>query len=256
MSDGGGWYDAHCHLSDPRLEGRVDELVRVARERGARGFVLGGVDPEDWARQRALAARFPGLVFPVFGLHPWWVDANGDDGCDQALSALEVELGRGGAVALGELGLDHGPRTGPGSWLRQDRVFREQLGLARRFGLPLVLHVVKAHEPVFSALEEDGPVRGIVHAFAGGAPLARRYLALGLHLSIGSPVTRKGFETLKKAVVAVPGERLLLESDAPDGLGAPVAVLEAAEALGGLRGEPTAVVLEGAARGTRTVFGL
>jgi TatD DNase family protein len=100
---------------------------------------------------------------------------------------------------------------------RQIEVLRGHLRLARRFELPVVLHCLKAHDALLALLaEEPLPAGGVLHSFSGSAEQVRAYLRFGLHFSFAGPVT---YETAKKplaAVRAVPEDRLLLETDAPD----------------------------------------
>ena len=206
------YIDAHCHLADPRFDGIRQEVLTRARQAGISGFMQGGVDPDDWQRQETLN---DGSWFTCFGLHPWFVAASDESACAAAFGQLKQQLG--GAVALGELGLDKGPRCDPGSYDRQEKWFTAQLQLAAERDLPLVLHVVRAHGPVLAILNrQTRQWRGMVHGFTGSAEVARAYLELGLCLSIGGAVVRSGYKKLKQAVASIPFERILVESDAPD----------------------------------------
>jgi Tat protein secretion system quality control protein TatD with DNase activity len=120
-------------------------------------------------------------------------------------------------VGLGELGLD-AKRAGERGIAHQLRWMEAQLALACELGLPIVLHSVGAGQETLAVLRKVGVPRagGIVHSFSGSPEQARQYRALGLTLSISAAVTRKGFERLKKAVVELPLEDLVVESDAPD----------------------------------------
>lgn len=252
--------DAHTHLADPRFEGKLEEVLARSRAAGITAWIQGGVGPEDWDRQLALAARYEGF-HPCLGLHPWWVAAHSEEECRGALERLEALLER--SVGLGELGLDHGPR-----WVaareRQLRIFREQLALACRRAKPLVLHVVRAHEEALEVLGDIGvpEAGGIVHSFSGNATFARRYLELGLSISVSGGVGRKGFETLKRAVVSLPPERLLLETDSPDQgaqpgeLNEPANLLETARALGALRGEDAGELLRKSSGNAKRIFSI
>lgn len=218
---------------------------------GIVGFVQGGVGPEDWTRQESLSKRYPSRFFPVYGLHPWWVAEKGEEDSLQALDRLRDWLPRG--VGLGELGLDRGPRCPPETLPVQLLVFKKQLALAKEAGLPLVLHVVKAHAEALAELRAERPEggwNGIVHSFTQGPDTARAYSELGLHLSVGAAVCRKGFESLKRAVVGMPLEHWVIESDAPDQpirpgeRNEPSSVHESAGAIAALKGIEVGQVLE------------
>lgn len=286
-----GYIDAHSHLADPRISGNVVALLEEARQAGISGWLQGGLHPTDWKRQKELASEAWGRgIHPVFGVHPWWVAECQDSELEAALRALESELEREAGleredrsfVAIGEAGLDHAGRFSRETHGRQLHAFERQLELAARFELPLVLHVVQAHGPALELLEAyRGRLRGgLVHSFSRGPELAARYLELGFLVSVSGAVTRKGFESLKRAVVKIPDESLVLETDCPDqaiegqalegqalegqdrkagSINAPANLLRVAHAVSALRGPgkgSAAELLERSTANLRRVFGL
>lgn len=243
--------DAHCHLEDPRLDA-ADALAR-AREAGVTGAILAGFGPERWPAQAALARSSPGL-WTCHGLHPWRLVQGGEPA--RLLDELADFLDRAdpAPVGLGELGLDRSPRMPPDSWPVQVEVFRAQLALARERDLPVVLHLVRADGAAWDLLRRDGLPRagGMIHGFSGSVEMARNWLALGLHLSFGRLLGRAG-----RAVVEVPGERLLVETDAPDGAPeGPSALPRLARPLAALRGEEAGTLLARSEKNLRRLFRL
>ena len=99
---------------------------------------------------------------------------------------------------------------------RQRLFFQRQLELARDFDLPVVLHARRAVDEVIAALRRFGGLRGVVHSWSGSEEQARQLFALGFHLGIGGPVTFERAQRLRRTVAAMPIDRLLLETDAPD----------------------------------------
>jgi TatD DNase family protein len=235
------YVDSHCHLADPRIFSDVEAVLVRSRAQGIKGWVQGGVDPEDWVRQEDLKQRFPGEILTSFGLHPWWVARVSREEFEAGFSKLAHALP--GADALGEIGLDYGPKLEKSSYENQHHAFRRQLGLLQITAKPLVLHIVRAHSDATSTLREFGPFarEGIVHSFSGTRENARKYLDLGLSLSISGGITRKGFESLKKAVRYIPLDRLLVETDSPDQplegqtLNEPTSLIEIAKVIAELR---------------------
>ncbi len=212
-------WDAHCHLADPRLVTKLEASIERARARGVTAWIQGGISPEDWARQDELAARWgTEAVIRSYGLHPYWADKASERELDQALQFLEARLAPG--IALGELGLDHGPKHGrtDESFERQTRAFEAQLGLARKSPRPLVLHVVRAHGRALEILRTYGPFPqgGLVHYFSGSLEVAEQYMKLGFMISVGGIANHEGFEQIKKALPRLPLERVVVETDAPD----------------------------------------
>jgi TatD DNase family protein len=211
----GPWTDAHCHLADPRFEHNLEEVLKRSQEAGIVSWLQGGVDPADWQRQKQLHKTLGASMHMAFGLHPWWVVTASDQDIDDALARLEVELPN--ASALGELGLDKALRAGGSAegFARQRRVFEAQLALARRVPKPLVLHVVRAHGAALDLLERNIPPRGgIVHAFTGSLEQARRYVDLGLLLSLGGGLLSRPERA--RELSKIPANCIVVETDAPD----------------------------------------
>lgn len=208
------YVDGHCHL-DLCPPAELPAILARAHAAGVTGLVLAGVDPAGWAAQRGLVAAHPGLVRTA-GLHPW-AAAERTTSLDNDLAALNATLALAPLpVAIGELGLDHvfcPPATRPA----QEAAFRAQLALARDLDLPVVLHVVQAHGRALEIVQADGlpAAGGVVHGFSGSADVGRAWVRLGLHLGIGFAVHRPNARKLHAAVVAVPAEHLILETDAP-----------------------------------------
>jgi TatD DNase family protein len=240
------YIDSHCHLADPRIAGQLDEILARSREQGITAWVQGGVDPEDWTRQRDLKKRFPKEILTSYGLHPWWVAKNSREEFDQAVEKLAQNLPD--ADGLGEIGLDYGPKIQAETHAHQQYAFRRQLELLKIHPKPLVLHIVRAHPDASAMLGEFGPFarEGIIHSFSGTKENARKYLDLGLSLSISGGITRKGFESSKKAVTYIPLDRLLVETDSPDQplegqiLNEPTSLIEIARVIAKLRAKESA----------------
>lgn len=257
--------DAHCHLDSERLGAPVDEVVAEARAAGVSAIVMAGVDPAGWRRQRAIAARHAG-VHPVFGIHPQVVPELGCERLEEAYVALEEMIVRERPVALGELGLDRLSEATKAALPRQIDVFREQLRMARRFELPVVLHLLRADEPALEVLREEGlpAAGGVVHSFSGSAEFARRLLALGLHLSFSGTLTFTQSRRLREAAAIAPRDRVLVETDAPDQSPEPVRgrpnrpahLGYVVEALARVRGWSVAETAEVTADNARRLFAL
>lgn len=197
-----GHLDSHCHLDDPRLASDSPAVAQRATAAGVTSAIVPGVDLEGLARP---LPAMPGMTLHrAAGLHPAVPHPEG------ALDVLEDALRAGGLVALGECGLDRRFR-------REDDVerFHAQLDLAAAYDLPVILHVVHAHEEALAALKRRS-LRGVIHAFAGPWPLAKRYLERGIVLGIGGIGTWPTAKRLHETIRACPPDGFVLETDAPD----------------------------------------
>lgn len=257
--------DAHCHLDLPAFDGDRDAVIARAVAVGVGGFVVAGINPAGWSRQRQMARTVPGVVWTA-GLHPEWVCTVDDSNVDSGLEALPGAFeGPGAARGIGETGLDaRGGRAG--TLDRQVRAFRAQLATARELAVPVVLHIVGrgAHGRALEVLRGDGVPEpgGMLHAYSGSAEMVSEYGALGLYTSFGGPIVRADARKLHRAAMATPVDRLLVESDAPDlpppnhaSRNEPATVIDVAAALAVLRAATPEEILGSAARNAARLFG-
>ncbi|HEX6940673.1 MAG TPA: TatD family hydrolase [Longimicrobiales bacterium] len=250
-------FDSHCHLTDERLVGEVDEVVARARGAGVAGMVTIAADPEDMDAAVALAARFEG-VWASVGVHPHVADR-----ADAAVFDRIAELaGRAEVVALGETGLDYHYDNAPRD--AQRRAFVRHIALGAELGLPVVVHSRSADEDTAAVLRDaGGSVRGVLHCFAGGASLLEAALEVGWYVSFSGLVTFKNYDG-GALVRAVPGDRLLIETDSPylapvpmrGRRNEPAFVRHVAEGVARLRGESYEAVAGRTARNAARFYGL
>jgi len=201
--------DSHCHLDDPRFDLDRAQVIARARQAGIGQIVVPATTATRWPQVRSVCQGQPG-IHPAFGLHPMFSGQHRRD----HITALEQVLADGDAVAIGECGLDYSSAQ----WdpALQQHFFAAQINLARQTGLPLIIHARKAVEPVILALKRAGGVAAVVHSYSGSIEQARQLADLGVHVSIGGPMTHERANRLHKLVAALPDWQLLLETDAPD----------------------------------------
>ena len=234
--------DTHCHLTEPPLADHLDEVLERAASVGVGEVVVPAYDTASWAGVAAVTASRPGL-HPAFGLHPWVANE------ELCLDELELLLRTGGAVAVGEIGLDFKIETFDRQ--RQLEVLDRQLALAVELDLPVLLHCRGAFPELTGAVARFAPrLRGVVHAYSRGPEPALAFVDLGLHIAFGGAITRPNARRARHTAAVVPLDRVVLETDAPsiglDGVppeaAEPRHVLDVATALAGLRGERLATI--------------
>lgn len=209
-------FDSHAHLQDARIAEPAAVWAR-ARDAGVERVLLAGVDSADWQRQIALAA-LPGIVCSA-GIHPQVVAKLNPEEREAELERLTafLEARPASFVAVGEIGLD-GVGERRLSYGAQAEIFEAQLRLAHVHNLPVMLHILRAHEEALHVIERVGipPAGGVVHSYSGSAELVPRYLEHGLMLSFSGSVTWHHTGRAARAVRACPLEALMVETDAPD----------------------------------------
>ncbi|MCC5951925.1 MAG: TatD family hydrolase [Acidimicrobiia bacterium] len=246
-----GWIDAHCHL-DPHSD--VAATLAEAHAAGVDRMVTVGVDVASSEAAVGLAARHE-PVSATAGVHPHEA-RHGTDGLVELVASGDV-------VAVGECGLDyhydHSPRD------TQRAVFAEQIALANRHGLPLVIHTREAWDDTLDVLVAEGvPARTVIHCFSGGPEDARRCLDIGCVLSFSGIITFPSAGDVREAAVLAPLDRLMVETDSPylapvphrGKRNQPAWVTHVGATLAELRGEPLSVVAAATSATTAAFFGL
>jgi TatD DNase family protein len=202
--------DSHCHLENADVAAVAPVLERARAAGLVHAIIIGQFqEPGDWGHALEIAAAHPGFFTPTLGIHPH----EAARATEEDFAHLERTCARPEVHAVGEAGLDYYYDRSPREV--QMQVFRRQCALARALGKPLVVHVRDAHEECEAILREEGVSRGVIHCFTGDTAAARRYLELGLMISLSGVVTYKKTEALQDAVRFTPLERLLVETDSP-----------------------------------------
>jgi TatD DNase family protein len=211
------WIDTHAHLD--AAEFAADEVVALraqARERGVARCVIPAVARTNWDVVRELAHRLDDAY--ALGIHPMCVPAAHDADLEALDEALHTHRDDPRLVAVGEIGLDFfvPELTEPAMRERQTRFYRAQLRLARRHGLPVILHVRRSADALLKGLRELPVDGGIGHAFNGSLEQARAFIERGFALGFGGASTFDTARQIRRLASELPLDALVLETDAPD----------------------------------------
>jgi len=210
MSESLRLFDSHCHLDFPEFEGKVNSYIKKAIEAGIEGILIPGVTRAGWVRIRQLTAR-SAICHTALGLHPMFTKHHQES----HLHDLEMALSVGPISAIGEIGLDY-YKSDTNRHLQVD-LFNSQMSIAKEAGLPVVLHVRKAHDEVLKILRLNNFTEGgIVHAFNGSEVQAKRFIERGFKLGFGGAMTYPRAVKLHQLASTLPLDSLVLETDAPD----------------------------------------
>jgi TatD DNase family protein len=204
-------FDSHAHLNDPKFDEDREEVIRRAREEFGVSRILNvGYNRETIRSSLALADKYE-FIYTSVGWHPH--DAK--DCTDEDLEWIESLTRHPKVVALGEMGLDYYWDNSPRDV--QEEVFRKQISIARRTGLPIIIHDRDAHEDVVRILKEEraDEVGGVMHCFGGDLSIMEECLSLNFMIGLGGPVTFKNAVLPKEIAARVPLDRLLIETDCP-----------------------------------------
>ena len=204
--------DTHCHLDVAEFDADRAAVAERAWRAGVSALVVPAIHAAGWPGLLALCAGSSGAprLHPALGLHPVYLEQH------QAsdLVALERAVAEHRPVAVGEIGLDfYVSDLDPE---RQQRLFEAQFAIARDAGLPVLLHVRKAHDQVLATLKRLRLRGGIAHAFNGSLQQAQTYADLGFRLGFGGMLSFQRSTRLRRLAAQLPLESMVLETDAPD----------------------------------------
>ncbi|SIS85078.1 TatD family hydrolase [Alicyclobacillus vulcanalis] len=204
-------FDTHCHLMDRRFEEDLEEVLARARAAGVTRIVVPAVDLDTSHQVIRIAEAHDG-VYAAVGIHP---EAAGEVP-DGAYGEIERMAAHPKVVAIGEIGLDYYWDSAPRPV--QQQVMAAQVEIAKRAGLPIIVHNRESTEDVLDLLARLRPgdaAGGVMHCFNEREDVMQRAVDLGMYISFAGPVTYKKSDDLRAVAARVPEDRLLIETDSP-----------------------------------------
>jgi TatD DNase family protein len=205
------WIDTHCHLDAAEFAADRAQVRARAAAAGVGHCVLPAVEVANFDAVRALAHEHGDSY--ALGIHPLFTGRASEADLEALDRALAAQQGDPRLVAVGEIGLDYFvPGLDP---QRQEFFYREQIALARKHGLPVILHVRRSADRLLKQLRAGG-VTGVAHAFNGSEQQARQFVDLGFKLGFGGTVTFDRSRQIRRLATALPLSALVMETDAPD----------------------------------------
>ena len=209
-----GLIDSHTHLDFPDFDADRQQLLTRSKALGVERMVVLGVYQRNWQRLWDLV-QTDHQLYAAFGLHPVYLNEHRPEHVTELGQWLSRLAAHPQLCAVGEIGLDYFlPELDREA---QQQLFEAQLQLAADFQLPALLHVRRSHAQVIATLKRFKLQRGgIVHAFAGSREEAREYIKLGFKLGLGGAATWPQALRLRKVIVDLPLDAIVLETDSPD----------------------------------------
>ena len=202
------FFDTHAHLDDDRFSDDRETVIEKIKEDGVSLVVNIGASLESSKDSIALAEKYD-FIYAAVGIHP----SDTDKIFDADLETIKEMTSHEKVVAIGEIGLDYyyedPERDIQKGW------FKKQLELAKKLGMPYIIHDRDAHGDVLDIVKEVGYFNGLMHCYSGSAEMAKELVKLGFYISIAGQVTFKNAPKVREVVATVPVERLLIETDSP-----------------------------------------
>lgn len=267
------WIDTHCHLDADEFGALSTEIRAQAAIENVAHCIYPAVQVSNFERVRALAHAHQDSY--ALGIHPLYVGQSDEADLDRLDAALAIYKDDPRLVAVGEIGLDYFVVQYSQSPLkeRQEFFYRAQLKLARKHGLPVILHVRKSADQLLKGVRDIPVSGGIAHAFNGSGQQAAQFIALGFALGFGGALTYARASHVQLLAKSLPLESIVMETDAPDmpphwlyvtaeqrergrqqGVNSPAQLPRIAQALAQLRGVPLEVLRDATTHNAQRVL--
>lgn len=238
------YIDSHCHINFPELAARLPEILAKMDENQVSHALCVSVDLPDFPQILQLAETYP-QIYASVGVHPDYADTP-EPGIDELVNLSSHPK----VVAIGETGLDYYRLQGDLEWQRER--FRTHIRASRATGKPLIIHTRAAAADTLRLMREEkagtdaGGVGGVMHCFTESLDVAQAAMAMGFYISFSGIVSFKNAKDLQAVALAVPLERMLIETDSPylapvphrGKTNEPGFVVHVAEYLANLKGVP------------------
>ena len=202
--------DSHAHIYLEQFNSDIDEVIGRAKDVGLEYILMPNIDDTSVEDMLELASRSEGYCLPMMGLHPCSVDKH----FEKQLYKVEDWLKQENFLAIGEMGTDlYWDKT---YWAQQQEAFKIQIGLAKEYSLPFVIHCRDSIDETIELISElNSPeLTGVFHCFTGSVEQAKKITEMGFYLGIGGVSTFKngGLEPVLKEIDL---EFMVLETDSP-----------------------------------------
>ncbi len=202
--------DSHTHLYLGEFGDDREEVVNRAKEAGVTKLFLPNIDSSTVDAMMQMRDDFPGVCFPMMGLHP--TSVKGDFNAE--LDRVEEWLKKDRFIGIGEIGID----------LYWDKTYRDQqliaferqLKLGLEYNIPVVIHARESFEEIFSVLDRvwQKGMKGVFHSFTGNENQVKKIQEYDFYFGINGIVTFKNSD-LEKVIMNISPERILMETDSP-----------------------------------------
>ncbi|MGB4985484.1 MAG: TatD family hydrolase [Erysipelotrichaceae bacterium] len=204
------YIDTHSHLTCLDCLNEVEETIVKCQKNDVNKILVICCSKEDLENAYIYQNKYPKMLDIAFGYHPEVIGENSK----YDLAYLEEQLIANKLVAIGEIGLDF--YYDQDHKLEQEQLFKDQIALAKKYNLPVLVHTRDASEMTYQILKEENlPRKGILHCYSGSVEMMERYLKIGYYISLAGVVTFKNAKVAKEVAKQIPIDRLFYETDSP-----------------------------------------
>lgn len=195
--------DTHAHIYTEYYDD-IDEVIKRAKKQGISTIINNGCDAKS---NKEVISSLNQNIYGALGIHPESVDTYEDED----ITFIEENLSNTQIVAIGEIGLDY--HYTKENKEKQIELFEQQLKLAEKYNIPVIIHSRDATEDTINSLKKYN-VKGIIHSFSGSLETAKIYLKMGFKLGVNGVITFKNAK-LKEVYAKLSLDDFVIETDSP-----------------------------------------
>lgn len=250
--------DAHIHLSEAEYHGHIEEIINDAQNSGVKALITNSLDLKTCQNDLALSKKYPQLVYPALGIHPWNVNILKENEIEQTIAFIKEN--KTWVKAIGEVGLDSKYET---IWEKQTMVFDKMLRLAEELNLPVIIHSRGTTDNIVDMLPSYRLKRVLLHWFSYPLTALAKAVEHGYFITEGPPVVYSN--GIREVVEKAPLANLLTETDGPvtywkkpfnGQLTKPSFIRNVVESVAEIKKMPFDEVAENIARNFESFFGI
>ena len=207
------FFDSHAHLDDEKFNEDREELILEIKKAGITKFISAGYSLEGSIRAIELSKKYD-FIYPTCGISPNDIPQTEEELWKSLAKIEELIKENSKIVAVGEIGLDY-------YWEKENKeiqklAFIEQIKIANKYDLPIVIHTREAVMDTLEILKENSVnKKGIFHCCPLNRELVKEALKLGFYISFAGPITFKNSKNANEIIETVPNDKMLIETDSP-----------------------------------------
>lgn len=208
--------DTHAHLNFPDFEKDLNKVIDQAIQNGVEKIICVSSNLKDSQRAIEIAQKYPGIVFPAVGIHPQQTDPENKKTVQVQVKELEKLAENKEVVAIGECGLDYAlapPGEKDRSKEEQSFLFQEQIKIAKKLRLPILIHSREAFADTLQIIKQYKGSKGVFHCYSAGKKGIVQVEEIDFSFGLDGNLTYdKGLQNVAQQI---PLEKILLETDCP-----------------------------------------
>ncbi|CDD16724.1 MAG: TatD family hydrolase [Clostridia bacterium] len=206
------FFDSHSHYNDEKFDEDREQILEEIYKAGVTKVIVAGYDINSSKKAVDLSKKYK-YIYAICGISPNDI-AETENEIKQQIEQIEKIAQSTKIVGIGEIGLDY-------YWNKenkelQKKAFINQIKLADKMDLPIIIHSREAVMDTIQILKENTPKRkGVFHCCPLNIELVKEGLKLGFYISLAGPITFKNSKNADEIIQMIPLEKMLIETDSP-----------------------------------------